>query len=176
MSHFSPDLQSRIKGYLGRYETKRSSLLPILHAIQDDHDWISEEDILALEAEFGLSAVDTREVLTFYTMYRQQPPKPYRFEICKSISCWLMGASDTLKTVKERIQKAEEEGRPLPFEVHAVECLGQCGYAPATLINKDRHNCVTPQKALELLEQYAKQPLPPAALQCEKMMKECGSK
>lgn len=171
MSHFSAELIQIITGYLNRYETKRSSILPILHAIQDDKDWISDEDVLALEAEFGLTAVDVHEVLTFYTMYRTKPPKPYRFEICKSISCWLMGANDTIDTVRQAIEEAQAKGQPLPFEVHGVECLGQCGYAPSTLINKDRHNNVTPEKALELLKQYSAQELPKAAIKCAQELK-----
>lgn len=171
MPIFSPELTKIIEGYLKRYETKRSSILPILHAIQDEKDWISDEDIDELEKHFGLAAVDVREVLTFYTMYRKLPPKPYRFEICKSISCWLMGANDTIKAVRHEIEKAQKEGRELPFEVHGVECLGQCGYAPSTLINKDRHNNVTPEKALALLKEYSAKELPKAAVNCAKNMK-----
>ncbi|RDB35719.1 complex I 24 kDa subunit family protein [Spirobacillus cienkowskii] len=166
MPFFSPELTKIIEGYLKRYETKRSSILPILHAIQDEKDWVSDEDVDALEKEFGLSVIDVREVLTFYTMYRKSPPKPYRFEICKSISCWLMGANETINAVKHEIEKAKREGRELPFEVHGVECLGQCGYAPSTLINKDRHNNVTPEKALALLKEYNSKELPKAALNC----------
>lgn len=166
MTFFSSELTKIIEGFLSRYETKRSSILPILHAIQDEKDWISDQDVDALEKEFGLSAIDVREVLTFYTMYRKLPPKPYRFEICKSISCWLLGANETIAAVKKEIEKAENEGRPLPFEVHAVECLGQCGYAPSTLINKDRHNNVTPEKALSLLKEYSSKELPKAAINC----------
>jgi NADH-quinone oxidoreductase subunit E len=158
MSYFSKTLQGIISGYLTRYETKRSSILPILHAIQDEKGWISKEDVAALETEYDLSAVDVEEVLTFYTMYRTEPGEPYRLEICKSISCWLMGADESVKTAKEYIEKAKKEGRHLPFEVHAVECLGQCGYAPAGLVNKDRQNCITPARAIELIETYAAQP------------------
>ncbi|MBX9703998.1 MAG: NAD(P)H-dependent oxidoreductase subunit E [Silvanigrellaceae bacterium] len=170
-SYFSQELAKTIEGYLTRFETKRSSILPILHAIQDEKDWISAEDIDALEKHYGLSAVDVREVLTFYTMYRQSPPKPYRFEVCKSISCWLMGANDTIAAIKSEIHRAQEQGKPLPFEVHAVECLGQCGYAPSTLINKDRHNNVTAQRALELIQEYREKPLPTAALRCAEELK-----
>jgi NADH-quinone oxidoreductase subunit E len=171
MSYFSVDLKRIIETSLTRFETKRSSILPILHAIQDEKDWISDADVDALEKEFDLSAVHVREVLTFYTMYRQRPPKPYRFEVCKSISCWLMGANETIAAIKTEIEKAEEEGRPLPFEVHGVECLGQCGYAPSTLINKDRHNDVTPERALELIREYNSKELPQAAKNCAEALK-----
>lgn len=170
MSHFSTELKKTIESYLTRFETKRSSILPILHAIQDEYDWVSDADIDALEKEFSLSAVDVREVLTFYTMYRKSPPKPYRFEVCKSISCWLMGANKTIDAITNEIEKAMKENKPLPFEVHAVECLGQCGYAPSTLINKDRHNFVTPERALELIREYCSHDLPTAAKNCAQRM------
>lgn len=176
MPFFSPELTKIIENYLKRYETKRSSILPILHSIQDEKDWISDQDVDALEKEFGLSAVDVREVLTFYTMYRKSPPKPYRFEICKSISCWLLGANETIATVRKEIEKAEKEGKPLPFEIHGVECLGQCGYAPSTLINKDRHNNVTPEKALSLIKEYCAKELPKAAIHCAENLATANAK
>lgn len=154
-SYFSAELDKSIRAYLERFETKRSAILPILHAIQDEKNWISEADVLALEQEYQLSAVYVREVLTFYTMYRTSPPKPYRLEICKSISCFLMGANNSIKTAKDALKKAKEEGNELPFEVHEVECLGQCGYAPAGYVNKDRQNCITPERALELIQEYS---------------------
>ncbi|MCA2961057.1 MAG: NAD(P)H-dependent oxidoreductase subunit E [Silvanigrellales bacterium] len=162
-SRFSPKLKETITSLLGRYETKRSSILPILHAVQDERDWISPEDVQELERDFGLSVVDVTEVLTFYTMYRKSPPKPYRLEVCGSISCWLLGSDDTLRAAAEKIAAAQAEGRPLPFEVHRVECLGVCGYAPVALVNKDRYLNVTPAEALRLMDDYAKRPLPEAA-------------
>ena len=165
-SHFSPELDQKIKSLLGRFETKRSSILPVLHAIQDDHDWISDADVSELEQQYSLSAIDVREVMTFYTMYRKSPPKPYRLEVCNSISCWLLGSEKTLAAAKQFLDKAQAEGRDVPFECHPAECLGVCGYAPVALVNKDRHLHVTPEKALELMESYSRQELPAAARRC----------
>ena len=171
---FSKDLQTQIQALLVRFETKRSSILPILHAVQDERDWISPEDVAELERDYGLAAVDISEVLTFYTMYRKTPPKPYRLEVCGSISCWLMGADDTLSQVKKHLEEAERNGKPLPFEVHKVECLGVCGYAPVALVNKDRYLNVSPAEALKLIEEYQKKDLPAAALVCAQDLKARG--
>jgi NADH-quinone oxidoreductase subunit E len=168
--HFSPQLTTLIQKELVRYETKRTSILPILHAIQDEQDWISPKDVEALEKEFGLSAVDVQEVLTFYTMYRKNPPKPWRFEVCNSISCWLMGSEKTLQTIQNKLDECKAQGKELPVECHKVECLGVCGFAPVALINKDRHLNVTPELALKLLEIYASKPLPEAAVVCQKKL------
>jgi NADH-quinone oxidoreductase subunit E len=155
MGHFSEDLKCIIDGFLCRYETKRSAILPILHAIQDKKNWIEEEDVLALEREFNLPAVDVREVLTFYTMYRTKSCKPHRIEICNSISCWLRGSEKTIDTLKEHmISWRTKNGSEPPFEVHAVACLGVCGHAPVALVNKDRFLNVTPELALKIVNDY----------------------
>lgn len=165
-ANFSPELKKVIEGYLKRFETKRSSILPVLHAIQDEKDWISDADVEELEKTYGLAAVDVREVLTFYAMYRTSPPKPFRFHVCNSISCWLMGSQKTIAAIQKRIDDAQSAGKPIPFEVKAVECLGVCGYAPAAFINKDRHFNVTPELALKLVDEYCKKEIPAAAKRC----------
>ena len=171
-SPFTEALQSKITKLLTRYETKRSSILPILHAIQDEKDWISQEDVETLERDFGLSAIDVTEVLTFYTMYRKEPPAPWRFEVCNSISCWLMGSKETLDAIEHKLSEAKKAGQELPFSCREVECLGYCGRAPVALINKDRHLDVTPERALSLIDEYAARPLPAAALRCSALLNE----
>ena len=67
---FSAEVRSKIEKELTRYETKRSAILPILHAIQDTYRFVSDEQVEALDKEFGLSRVHVHEVLTFYSLYR----------------------------------------------------------------------------------------------------------
>lgn len=166
VSFFSSALNEKIKSFLGRYETKRSSILPILHAVQDENDWISKEAVQALESEYGLGVVEVNEVLSFYTMYRKNPPKPYRLEVCGSISCWLQGSDETMAAAKAHIAECEKNGNPVPFECHKVECLNVCGYAPVALVNKDRYLYVTPELAIKLISDYSKKELPAAAKKC----------
>ena len=171
---FSKELDEKIKGYLTRYETTRSAIIPILHAVQDDQDWISPRDIQELEEAYGLGAVDVRECLTFYTMYRKSPPQPYRIEVCNSICCWMAGAENTIARIKQTLEAAAAAGKPLPFEVHAVECLNVCGYPPVALINKERYLNMTPELALQLIEEYSKKELPAAAVRCAENLKTDG--
>lgn len=167
---FSPALHKKITELLGRFETKRSSILPILHAIQDEKDWISDSDVESLERDYFLTAVDVREVLTFYSMYRTKPPKPWRLEVCNSISCWLVGSKQTLEAAEQAIEVARKEGRELPVSCREVECLGYCGRGPVAYVNKDRHLDVTPERALELMREYAAKPLPAAAKRCAELL------
>ncbi len=149
---FSGTLQAKIKSELGRYETKRSSILPILHAIQDECGWVQGKHIDTLESVYGLNRVQVKEVLTFYKAYKQHEPKKYEIEFCDNIVCCMMGAKDAMARIESHI---EAFGDQTPFAIKGVPCLGVCDQAPAMLVNKDRHHKVTVDKVDDVLKKYA---------------------
>ncbi len=153
MRLFSAELKKTIENELGRYETRRSAILPILHAIQDECGWVRDEHLETLEADYDLSRVHVREVLTFYSMYRTEEPKKYRVLFCDNIVCCMMGANETMDKIRAFIAKAG--GERAPFSLQGVPCLGVCDGAPAMLVNKDRHLKVTPDNVEQILSRYA---------------------
>ena len=156
---FSSGLQDKINGYLTRYETKRSAILPVLHAIQDELGWISDENVAALQQHYQLHQVEVKEVLTFYTAYRKSPPKKFMIQFCDNIMCTLMGANQVIDRIRTHIDNYEAKtGKDAPFAVEGVPCLCVCDGAPAMLVNKDRHLKVTIDTVDSVLEKYA--PLP----------------
>ena len=158
MSIFSSHLQERIKHFLGRYETKRSAILPILHEIQDECGWIKQDHIAALETEYGLPKVHVQEVATFYSMYRLKPAKPFRILFCDNIVCNIMGAKEVMAEIETHMEKFTGKGEDCPFSLQGVPCLGVCDGAPAMLVNKDRYLKVTRENVNTLLDKYAKAP------------------
>ncbi len=158
-SGFSEPLKKKIQSYLTRYETKRSAILPVLHAIQDEYGWIQDMHVDQLDKEFGLQRVEVREVLTFYSMYRQEKPRKYQILFCDNIVCTMMGAKSVMKKIQHHIDKLEHAiGDDAPFGLQGVPCLGVCDGAPAMLVNKDRHLKVTEENVDAILQKYA--PLP----------------
>ncbi len=158
MSAFSAGLQDKIKGYLGRYETRRSAILPVLHAIQDEYGWIKDEHVEALQAEYDLHQVEVREVLTFYSIYRKTEPSQYTILFCNNIVCCMMGADNVIQRIEKHIEAYKASGQKPPFSVEGVPCLGVCDGAPAMLVNKERHLKVTLDNVDQVLQKYA--PLP----------------
>ena len=153
---FSSKLQDVIKKELTRYETKRSSILPILHAIQDEYGWVQEKHIDALESVHGLNRVHVKEVLTFYKAYYQKKPRKHPIQFCDNIVCCMMGAKDVMERIEDHIKRLEEKhGENAPFEMIGVPCLGVCDQAPAMLVNKDRHHKVTLENVDQILSKYA---------------------
>jgi NADH-quinone oxidoreductase subunit E len=155
MSVFSADVVEKINVYLGRYETKRSAILPVLHLIQDAYGWVQDSHIEELHQKFGLDRVHVREVLTFYSIYRQEEPKKFRILFCDNMVCMMMGSRPAIHKIEERIASYKRAGKEVPFSVQPVPCLGVCDGAPAMLVNKERHLHVNAENVDRILDQYA---------------------
>jgi len=154
MMIFSDALKEKIRSYLERYETKRSAILPVLHAIQKEFTYIDDEHILALEKDFGLNRVHVREVVTFYSAYLTEKPKKFRILLCDSVSCHIEGTPKVMEKIEDFMSSYKEKGKELPFSLEGVPCLGVCGGAPAMLINEDRYLNVSCDNVEAILKKY----------------------
>ena len=108
---FSSGLQDKINGYLTRYETKRSAILPVLHAIQDELGWISDENVAALQQHYQLHQVEVKEVLTFYKEGLQSEIATLKEQIASAKTRKEGGDQQSLDKVSERdrLTAAEDE-------------------------------------------------------------------
>jgi NADH-quinone oxidoreductase subunit E len=154
---FSDKLLARIAELKSRFpEGKpKSALLTVLHEAQDEHDnWLSVPVMDKVSEVLGLLPIEVYEVVTFYTMYNQQPVGKYMFEFCRTSCCALRGAEDLIEYTISKLG-VKEEGEITPdglFSVKTTECLGACGYAPMLQLGDFYHEFLTPEKMDKLIE------------------------
>jgi NADH-quinone oxidoreductase subunit E len=90
---------------------------------------------------------DIWEVATFYSMIYTQPVGKYHIQVCKTLSCKIMGSGKVTehcsKKLGIKVGETTADGR---FTLSEVECLGSCGTAPMFQINFDYHENLTPEK------------------------------
>ncbi len=150
----SPDARRRIETILTRYETNQSALIPALHVAQEDQGWLSEDTQREVARMLGLTAQAVRQVVTFYSMFHQKPVGRHLVQVCRNLSCSLLGGHRLQKRIEEKlgIQDGEttQDGR---FTLVSVECLGSCGTAPVLMVNEQYHENVTPELVDRLLEE-----------------------
>ena len=159
MSVFSDTLRKTIEGYLTRYETRRSAILPVLHAIQDEQGWIKEEHIEELHTRYELNRIHVKEVVTFYDIYKDEPTRKYILRFCDNFTCRMLGSKAAIERIEGHIAKLEKEmGGDCPFSLEKFPCLGKCDGAPVMLVNKERVENVTVDRVDEVLSKYAKLP------------------
>ncbi len=143
---FSDARLAEIRELVARYPAPRSALLPVLHMAQEDFGWLSPEVQQMVADVLGVSLMHVREVVTFYTMFREQPCGKYLMEVCTNASCMLNGANELVRHMCEKLGIRVGETTPDGlFTVTEVECAGACGGAPVVQINNEYHERVTPE-------------------------------
>lgn len=144
--------QALITSIIDSFPDRKSALLPLLHEYQRERGWISPETMEEVGGHLGLSAAQVLEVVSFYTLFRREPVGRYHVQLCKTTSCYLCGAFDLLKHLKDRYGmapgKVTDDGR---FSLELVECIALCHQAPAIQVNMEFHGNVTPDHVDHIL-------------------------
>ncbi len=156
--HLKPETFSQIDEVITHYPVKRSATLPLLHLIQEDVGFISNEAIEWVAAKLELQPINVYEVVTFYPMFRQKPIGRRHIKVCRTLSCALMGGYKTCEAFEQEFNTHRGEISPDgEVTVEFVECLASCGTAPVVLIDDDLHENVDGAKAKQLSDQIKAQ-------------------
>jgi len=141
---------------LTRYPDRMAVVLPALHLAQRELGYVSDEAIVHIAERVGTSPAYVEGVATFYTMYRRTPVGKYHVQICRNISCSLLGAEHLIEHVSKKLGVAPGETTPDGrFTLEKVECLGSCGTAPVMMVNDDYHENLTAESIDRILEGLA---------------------
>ena len=152
MATFSPEVEAEIDGHLAKYPVKRSAILPLMFIVQRERGYLDPPGVLYLANRLALRITDIWEVATFYSMIQTEPVGKYHIQICKTLSCKILGEPKITEHVCNKLGiKPGETTADGRFTVSLVECLGSCGTAPMFQINFDYHENLTPQKVDDIL-------------------------
>lgn len=150
---FSAEVEAEIDRHLAKYPVPRSAILPLMFIVQRERGYLDPPGVLYLANRLALRVTDIWEVATFYSMINTEPVGKYHIQVCKTLSCKIMGAGKVTEhcTNKLGIKPGETtaDGR---FTLSEVECLGSCGTAPMMQINFDYHENLTPERIDQVLD------------------------
>lgn len=136
-AHFEADI-------LPRYPTKQAATLPLLHALQDQYNWLPYQAVEEAAAFLGLEASQVLDTASFYEMFHLQPKGKYLILICQSISCQLCGHQKLIDALEKKLGISLGQTTPDgKFTLSHAECIGACGGAPCALINETLHENLT---------------------------------
>lgn len=152
--NLKPDTLRKIDEVITHYPVKRSAVLMLLHAIQEDVGYIPPEAIDWVAAKLELQPINVYEVVTFYPMFRQQPIGRRHIKVCRTLSCALTGGYKTCEAFEKEFNTHRGEISPDgEVTIEFVECLASCGTAPVVMIDDDLHEKVDAAKAKQLADQ-----------------------
>jgi NADH-quinone oxidoreductase subunit E len=155
MSIFSPQLAARFDALVDKYPVKRSALVPMLLYAQDEVGYLSDAVIAEVADRISITALDVRNVATYYSMLRFKPAGKYNVQVCTNISCMLRGAYDVYERFQDELGIGHKGVTPDGmFSLEEVECIGACCWAPAIQVNYDFLDELTPDSVSAILTNY----------------------
>jgi NADH-quinone oxidoreductase subunit E len=153
---FSPEQLAEVRRLQGLYPDRQAALLPVLHMAQDTYGYISLEIEEYVGKLFDLTPAHVHEVVTFYTMYFQEPKGRHVVAVCHNLTCHLMGAKGIVEHLKARLGvepgETTADGR---ITLLTVECLCACEEAPMLQADDRYEGLLTPDKVDRILEGLA---------------------
>jgi NADH-quinone oxidoreductase subunit E len=149
--NLKPETFARIDEVITHYPVKRSAVLPLLHIIQEELGYISDETIDWIAQKLELQPINVYEVVTFYPMFRRKPIGRRHIKVCRTLSCALMGGYKTCDEFKKEFNTDLNEISPDgEVTIEFVECLASCGTAPVVMVDEELHEKVDCAKAREI--------------------------
>ena len=150
---FSAEVEAEIDRHLAKYPVMRSAILPLMFIVQRERGYLDPPGVSYLAKRLNLRITDIWEVATFYSMIHLEPVGKYHIQVCKTLSCKLLGSDKITQHCADKlgikIGETTADGR---FSLSEVECLGSCGTAPMFQINFDYHENLTPGKVDQIVE------------------------
>jgi NADH-quinone oxidoreductase subunit E len=152
-----PEFRSRLGAeateIIGRYPKPRSALMPLLHLVQAEQGYVSEEGITFCAERLGLEEAEVSAVASFYTMFKRQPVGEYHVGVCTNSLCAVMGGDAIFADLKEHLGVGNDETtQDGKVSLEHVECNAACDYAPVMMVNWEFFDNMTPRSARDLVD------------------------
>ena len=138
-----------IQSLLGDESRQRDLLIEHLHKIQDQYQYISSKNLVALAHEMNLSPAEVFEVASFYHHFDvvkegQTPPPALTVRVCESLTCDMAGANPLIDAL--------ENGLGDEVRVQKVPCVGRCQHAPVAVVGQNPIHQATVESVTSAVE------------------------
>jgi NADH-quinone oxidoreductase subunit F len=151
---------------IARYPSghRRSAAMPLLHLWQEHFGFISDEAVVWIAEKLGLQPINILELITFYPMFRQEPPGKTHIRVCRTLSCAMAGGFELMEHLCtnfgiQRLTSGDGTHNPIrvsadgDYSVEFVECLASCGTAPVCMIGEQLYENVDRNSIPDLIKQ-----------------------
>lgn len=149
---FSDQRWAELQEILTHYPNCEAALLPALWLAQYEFGTLTPEVLEYVATLLDISPAKVYGVCSFYTMLHTRPVGKYHIQVCRTLSCALVGSENILHHLQKKLGIAEGQMTPDgKFSLATVECLASCGSGPMMQVGETYYENLTLQKIDELL-------------------------
>ena len=144
---YTPENQKIFDELVTHYppEQRKSAILYALYLAQKQQGYLTGNAMRHVADQIGCTAAEVEDVVSYYTMFYTKPVGAYVLNVCRTLSCALLGAERVTEALSEKLGIKPGETDPTgTFTLIEVECLGACDRAPVVMVNDDWHERLSP--------------------------------
>ncbi|MCL6581437.1 MAG: NADH-quinone oxidoreductase subunit NuoE [Firmicutes bacterium] len=150
-----PDVAAEVDRVVARYESNPSSLINILHEVQELVGYLPEPVLVHVAEKLDVPVADVHGVVSFYALFTMKPKGRHRISVCKGTACYVRGAPRVLERIERELGinpgDTTDDGE---FSLDVVRCLGACGLGPVAMIDENVHARLKPDLIPAVLNRY----------------------
>jgi NADH:ubiquinone oxidoreductase subunit E len=149
------DVRQIVQNLIEVYGHEKAELIPILHEINGELGYISDEAIQEISTQMNIPTSHIFSVATFYRMLSTEPRGRHTIQFCESAPCHVAGGRLVWqKLVQELGLKKGETSTDNKWTLITTSCLGVCGVGPVLVIDNNIYGNVTPEQVPDILGNY----------------------
>jgi len=149
------DVRKLVRTLVEAQGNEKAELIPILHEINGELGYISDEAIKELSERMNIPTSHIFSVATFYRMLSTEPRGRHTIQFCESAPCHVAGGRVVWQKLQKELGLAKgETSEDEKWTLLTTSCLGVCGVGPVMVIDNDIYGNVTPEQVPGILGNY----------------------
>lgn len=138
-----------------QYGKSRTSLIPVLQAVQSKYRYLPEEIMTQISKTMELPLSSIYGVATFYAQFSTEPKGKHIIQLCDGTACHVRGSKELIERLRKDFNLDDEkhttDDKFLTLET--VACIGACAMAPAMIVDGHIYGQVKIDKLLSIVEE-----------------------
>ncbi len=146
-----------VSGIVDKYRAKRTSLISILHDIQDEYNFLPETALRKVASSLEMDLNDLYGVATFYKSFSLVPKGRHSITLCQGTACHVRGGPKILREMKKELAiESGQTTKDKQFSLEVVNCLGVCAIGPVMVVDGKFYGEMNWIKAKRIIERMKK--------------------
>ena len=149
------NVKATVEKILEKHKDSKLSVIAILQDVQGELRYLPREAFEIISETLGISMAKLYGVATFYENFSLTPKGKYVIKCCDGTACHVRKSVPIIEAIRRELDVSEEKDTTddLLFTVETVSCIGACGLAPVITVNDKVYPSMTPDKAVDLINE-----------------------
>jgi NADH-quinone oxidoreductase subunit E len=146
----------KVDQIIDKYKGNPGALIHVLMDVQSENQWLPKEILTTISQKLNVPLSRVMQISSFYKTFSLTPKGRHEIHVCNGTSCHLKGADHLLESVQQLIGiRPGEMDAESKFSLETGSCLGCCTLGPEVIIDGEHHGRISPDKAQDLIKNYA---------------------